>query len=362
MGGIWRDVLFSCRLFGKTRGLTALAILCLGLGIGVSTAIFSLINYVYLRPLPVSQANDVVVLSRGGEPMFSWPDYRDLRDRSRTLTAVAASTPTESSIDYQGNSNSAGAEAVTSSYAKAVGAPLSLGRWFRTDDEPAAVISYKTWHRVFNGDPDVLGKQLRSENMWYTVVGVAGREFAGTYLPIAIDIWLPFGVWAKQYPEIDLEDRERRHVMIFARLNPGVEPSQATAELNAIASNFPRTGETAAILVERARGTPNPNTRRQAAPAVTMLMALAGLILLIACINRQSPASARRRPPPRDRRKAGARSGPGAHHEAVVHRESVAGSLRRRRRHPLWLCPVPGNRGIPACDSVRGNSQPESQD
>src|SRR3974390_3158104 len=105
MGGIWRDVLFSFRLFGKTRGFTALATMCLGLGIGVSTAIFSLINYVYLRPLPVSQANNVVVLSHGGEPMFSWPDYRDLRDRSRTLAAVAASTPMESSIDYQGNSS-----------------------------------------------------------------------------------------------------------------------------------------------------------------------------------------------------------------------------------------------------------------
>src|SRR5215831_8788592 len=170
MGGIWRDVLFSFRLFGKARGFTALVVTCLGLGIGVSTAIFSLINYVYLRPLPVSQANDVVVLSRGVEPMFSWPDHRDLRDRSLTLAAVAASLPTESSIDYQGNSTAAGAEAVTANYAKAVGAPLALGRWFRTDDEPSAVISYKTWQRVFDGDADVLGKQVRSESRWYTVV------------------------------------------------------------------------------------------------------------------------------------------------------------------------------------------------
>jgi len=285
MGGFWRDVVYSFRLFRKSWGFTALAVTCLGLGIGVSTAIFSLINYVYLRPLPVSQANDVVVLSRGGEPMFSWPDYRDLRDRSRTLATVAASLPTESSIDYQGNSSAAGAEAVTANYANAVGAPLALGRWFRSDDELSAVISYKTWQRVFSGDPDVLGKQLRSESRWYTVIGVAGREFAGTYLPIGIDIWVPFGAWAKQYPDIDLENRDTRHAMIFARLNPGIEPSQAAAELNAIASNLPRTGETAPIFVERARGTPNPNTRRKAAPVVILLMAVAGLILLIACIN-----------------------------------------------------------------------------
>jgi predicted permease len=285
MGGIWRDILFSFRLVGKARGFTALAVTCLGLGIGVSTAIFSLINYVYLRPLPVSQANDVVVVSRGGEPMFSWPDYRDLRDRSHSLAAVAASTPTESSIDYQGNSTAAGAEAVTANYAKAIGAPLALGRWFRTDDEPSAVISYKTWQRVFGEDPDVLGKQVRSENRWYTVIGVAGKEFAGTYLPIGIDIWVPFGAWAKQYPNIELETRDRRHVMIFARLNPGFEPSQAAAELNAIASNLPRSGETAPIFVERARGTPNPNTRRKAAPIVILLLAVAGLILLIACVN-----------------------------------------------------------------------------
>jgi predicted permease len=285
MGGFWRDVVYSFRLFRKSRGFTALAVICLGLGIGVNTAIFSLINYVYLRPLPVAHANDLVILNRGGDPMFSWPDYRDLRDRSRTLAAVAASTPTESSIDYQGNSSSAGAEAVTANYAQAVGAPLALGRWFRTDDEPSAVISYKTWQRVFGSDPDVLGKQVRSESRWYTVVGVAGREFAGTYLPIGIDIWVPFRAWAGQFDDIDLENRERRRVMIFARLNSGIEPSQAAAELNAIASNLPRTGENASVFVERARGTPNPNTRRQAVPVVVMLVVVAALILLIACVN-----------------------------------------------------------------------------
>ena len=116
MRGWMMDLTYSMRLLRKSPGFTLLAVLCLGLGIGVNASIFSLVNFSFLRPLPVVEPDRVVVVSRGGSPLISYPDYRDLRDRSQTLAGLAASNPTESSLDFEGNSHPAAAEAVSASY------------------------------------------------------------------------------------------------------------------------------------------------------------------------------------------------------------------------------------------------------
>jgi hypothetical protein len=168
MRGWMLDLTYSLRLLRRSPGFTMLAVLCLGLGIGVNASIFSLVNFSFLRPLPVTEPDRVVVLSRGGSPLISYPDYRDLRDRNRSLAGLAASNPTESSLDFEGNSHPAAAEAVSVNYPQVIGVRPLLGRWFSSEDEPAAVISYRTWQRLFNGDPGVLGKRVRSETQWYS--------------------------------------------------------------------------------------------------------------------------------------------------------------------------------------------------
>ena len=171
------DLALAIRLMRKSPAFTLLALLCLALGIGVNASIFSLLDSVYLRPLPVGNADRVVVLSRGGSPLFPYPEYRALRDRNQSLDGLAVSEPEESDLSFEGNAMLIGAEPVSANYAAVLGARTSLGRWFTREDEPAAVISYHAWQQLFHGDPGVLGKTIRSESHAYTVVGVAPPEF-----------------------------------------------------------------------------------------------------------------------------------------------------------------------------------------
>ena len=282
------DVFYSLRQFAKAPGFTFLAVLCLGLGIGVNASIFSVLNSLFLRPLPVIAPDRVVVLSRGGAPLLSYPDFRDFRDRTTTLEGMAASFPTESSLDFDGLAHNAAAEAVSLDYPGVIGVRPFLGRWFQSEEEDSCVISYRAWQRFFAADPNVLGKRVRSETQWYTVIGVAPREFEGIYLPMSMDLWVPLRHWMNQHPGVPerMEDRGQPSVFIFGRMKPGVVPRQASAEINAVAAHLPH-AETKQppIVLEQVRGIPAANTRRNAAPVAAVLMAVVGVILLIACVN-----------------------------------------------------------------------------
>ncbi|MGA2737822.1 MAG: ABC transporter permease [Bryobacteraceae bacterium] len=300
MRGFLQDVTYSLRLARKSPSFTFLAMACLALGIGVNTSVFSMLNFLFFRPLPVQAPDRLVVLRREANPLISWPDYRDLRDHSQLLTGMAASNPTESSLDFDGETHAAAAEAVTLNYPQVIGVRPFMGRWFEREDEPAAVIGYRTWQRLFHADPHILGKRIRSETQWYTIVGVAPQEFAGIYLPLNMDIWVPFRMWAQQYPGLgqELEDRTRPRVFVFGRMKPGVAPPQVAAELNAIAGRIRRETAkdspleapnaapvSASLIVERVRGVPNARSRSASVPIAAVLMAVVGMVLLIACVN-----------------------------------------------------------------------------
>lgn len=278
------DFALSIRLLRKSPAFTLLALLCLALGIGVNASIFSLLDSVYLRPLPVGNADRVAVLSRGGSPLFSYSEYRALRDRNQSLEGLAISDPEESDVSFEGNAMLIGAEPISANYAAVLGARTVMGRWFTREDEPAAVISYHAWQQLFHGDPGVLGKTIRSESHAYTVVGVAPPEFAGIYAPLRIDLWVPFRYWAGN-------DVDRRRGMVLGCLKRGVGVSQAAAGLNTVDTLIHRENPDMAkdagapLLVELVRGIPNPVGRRKAMPAVILLMAVVALVLLIACIN-----------------------------------------------------------------------------
>jgi len=286
------DLRFGVRMLRKNPGFTAVAVLTLALGIGANASVFSLSNFVLMRPLAAPDAERVTVVSRAGRPLFSYPDFRDYQDRNQSFTALAASNPTESSLDYEGESRATAAEAVSASYSDVMKVRPLLGRWFSDENENVAVISYDAWQRMFGSDRAVLGKHVRSESQWYTVVGVAPPEFTGIYAPIRTDIWVPFRVWRNQYPNSDseLRDRTRPRVMIFGRLKPGVDPLQAAANLNAIDrqiqnENSGMPAARAPVLVERVQGMPSPVSRQSAVPFLIFLFAVVGAVLLIACVN-----------------------------------------------------------------------------
>ncbi len=165
-----------------------------------------------------------------------------------------------------------------------MGVRTTLGRWFHGEDEPSAVISYNSWQNLFHGDPNVLGKTVRSESHAYSVVGVAPPEFAGIYLPWRTDVWVPFRFWAG-------DNADRLRVMVFGTLQPGVAVIQASAELNTIATEMRRDDPTLVetadfpLELELVRGIPNPASRHQAMRIVILLMTVVSLVLLIACVN-----------------------------------------------------------------------------
>ena len=121
------DTRLALRMFCKSPGFTFLAVLCLALGIGVNASIFSLLDFVYLRPLPVGNADRLVVLSRGGDPQFSYVEYRRLADRSRLLGGLSASEPEESDLSFEGNAALIGAEPVSGNYAGVLAARTTPG-------------------------------------------------------------------------------------------------------------------------------------------------------------------------------------------------------------------------------------------
>jgi len=222
---LWQDVRYSLRVLRKSPGFTLLAVLCLALGIGVNTSVFTLLDFALLRPLPVPDPQHITILSRDGSPLFSYADYLDYRDRNQSFVSLAASIPTESSLDSGHEAHAAAAEAVSANYAATMKAPALLGRWFTDEANSVAVLSYAAWRRFFHADPAILGRRIRSESETYTVIGVATPEFTGIYAPLQTDLWIPLRVWVSQYPEARANFESRAHTgaraMVFGRLKPG---------------------------------------------------------------------------------------------------------------------------------------------
>jgi predicted permease len=292
---VWQDLRFAVRMLGKSPGFTFLAVLCLALGIGVNTSVFTVLDVAMLRPMPVSEPESMTILSRAGSPLISYPDYLGYRDRNHAFTALGATLPTESSLDANDENHLAAAEAVSGNYSETLGLSAFLGRWFTNENADVAVLSYATWRHLFNADPRVLGKRVRSESQSYTVIGVARPEFTGIYTPLQTDIWVPLRVWTKQYPEARAHLLDRAHpwpsVMIIGRLKPRVAVSQAAADLNGLDAQIRHENPTATasasapLVLEIIHGAPSPVTRRGAVPFVTLLFLVVGVVLLIACVN-----------------------------------------------------------------------------
>jgi putative ABC transport system permease protein len=282
------DVRYGVRQFKRSPGFSVLAVLCLGLGIGATTSIFSALNSVLFRPLPVADPGRVLMLSRGTGATFSHPDFEDLQARGRLLSGLTASFPMESDLDVDGVSEFVAAEVVSANYGAVLGVAPALGRWLTSETEPAAVISYAVWQNRFGGRANVLGRRIGSEAQSYTIVGVAPRAFTGIFAPYRTDIWVPM----RTRPTLTamLDNRSRRLVMVFGRLRVDATPGQASAELNGIAAQLAAergapTEPLSPIVAEPIHGIPNPGGRRLLRLSASLLLIVVGLVLLIACVN-----------------------------------------------------------------------------
>ena len=314
---MWRDVLFSLRTLRRNPLFAAVAVLSLALGIGANTAIFSLLDQVTLRSLPVNDPTRLVVLHRDFQPngtstsdnsesVFSYPMYRDLRDRDPAFRGVIARMGAGVTLARQGAAEQAFAEMVTGNFFQVLGVGAAIGRVLTPQDDtapganPVVVLSHTYWSSKCASNPAILDQTVTLNGQPMVVIGVAEARFHGIRPGDTPDLYVPVSMEKTVHPTWDAgEDRKFRWLNIFARLKPGITLSQAQAATNvayhAILENeLPGTGlrrdkDRAEFLNHRTQLKPAAqglnSLSKQFGKPLQVLMAMVGLVLLIACAN-----------------------------------------------------------------------------
>lgn len=293
MGNLLQDFRYALRLIGKNPAVTLVAILSLGLGVGANTAMFSIINGVLLRPIQVSDPEQVTVLYNTTN--CSYPDYLDYRDKSDVFSGVIAYAAVPLSMNAGEKAERLFGWIVSGNYFSVLGIRPAAGRVFTADDDiapgahPVAVISYNMWRSRFGSDPGVVGKPITLNGNGFTIVGVAQAGFRGTHPVFAPDVWVPLAMQAQIVPGQDmLGKRDQRWLEITGRLKPGVSMPQAQSVVNTITGQLEQSYPEPTV---RARvtlyllGNGDPALRRDLLPVAGVVMVMVGLVLLIACAN-----------------------------------------------------------------------------
>jgi len=304
-----QDVRYAARALCRTPAFTVIALLSLAVGIGACTGIFGLMNALLWKPLPVSDPGSLVLVwTRDGaapHPDFAMyhPMFREFRDRSTVFNGVSASWFVDrSNVILGSNGPNAGpvrAGMVSGDYFATLGIHAAIGRTFTPHDEsssaaPVAVIAYSFWQRKFNSTSDIIGRTLRLNQIVFTIVGVAPREFTGDQTGSLTDVWLPFTMQPAIMPEVP--PTPRHPTRIFARLKPGIGIAQAQIASQALyqqllAESIPQPTPQLAQQIARQRielqpaGTGYAPLREALSTPIAILMVLAALILLAGCSN-----------------------------------------------------------------------------
>jgi predicted permease len=297
-----QDLHYAVRVLRRNPGYALTAMVCLALGIGVNSTVFSMVNELFWQPLPLPHSGRLAIVGRESDGMAcSYRDYLEFRQRAsapagRLFSGLVAYDDMRVAIDSGGMSHIVGADAVTANFADVLEMPAQLGRWFMPEDDrlgsdPVAVIGDGTWARLFGRSPDVIGQRVRIGTERYRVIGVAPPGFVGMSPPHLVEIWMPL---ASQPDVRDLlanpGEWERPLVQMIGRLADGQGTREAEAGMRAldarIRRDFPRDNAPAgAITVAVATGASRPDVRAVAAPMAALLLSVTAVVLLIACVN-----------------------------------------------------------------------------
>jgi predicted permease len=305
------DLRLALRTLARNPGFAAVTVLSLALGIGANTAIFSVVDAVVLKMLPVRDPERLVTVAsahpRGVSFGFSHPLYVDLRDGGAKQVELIASATTALSLAAGGQTDRALGEIVSGNYFPVLGVRPALGRLLGPEDDrnpgghPVAVLSHGLWRRRFGGDPSVVGAVISLNARAFTVVGVAAANFTGVRVGMAPEIWAPMAMQVELMPGWKaLGDRRRSWLELLGRLRPGVTLPQAQAALGpafqqameqwgrSLSPGVPPAAlrslaEQRLLLQDGAQG--RSFLRQFAARPLLVLMAVAGFVLLIACAN-----------------------------------------------------------------------------
>jgi macrolide transport system ATP-binding/permease protein len=294
-----QDVHFGLRMLRRSPGFTILTILCLTLGIGANAAVFSWVEGILLRPYPlVTHQERLVALSGtvGDErTQTSWPDLRDVQRNCTLCESVFVSSITGATLNIGERAESITGSIVSSNYFDAIGVHPIMGRAFEPAEDsgrnahPVVVISYHLWQTRFKGDPEILGKTQRLDNVVHTIVGVMPESFYGTFVGRYIEFWVPLSMVEVYNPGANkLEDRGARWAEAYVRLKPGVTRIQVQQEISAIAarvaSDYPATNRGHGIRVWALWQTPF-NHAGELLPIFEIMVVVVLFVLLIVCAN-----------------------------------------------------------------------------
>jgi putative ABC transport system permease protein len=284
----WQDVRYALRAFASNPGFTVVTILTLALGIGANTAIFSIVNAVLLRPLPFQNPEQLCVITERlpSVPVVgpSYENFQDFRERAKSFSGMSATRLTTMTLTGAGEPERLPAQITSASMFSLLGVNARLGRTFAPEEDRAGgqqvvVLSNGFWKRRLAGSEEALGKSITLDNKSYTIIGVLP---AGYQLLVPADVYVPFEPWAKTLPD----DRNwHPGITAVGRLRDGVTLGQARSEMATIAANLAQeyptydTGMGADVTSMRDRLVSNIR------PALLLMLAAVGLVLLIACGN-----------------------------------------------------------------------------
>jgi macrolide transport system ATP-binding/permease protein len=306
LASFFADIRFGARMLRKSPGLAAVAVLTLTLGVGATTAIFSVTNEVFGRGLPASSPGRLVGLrfdqkNNSAESTFSYPDFEDIRRQAHSFSAMFAYRIGLDGLDEGNRADQIVTSFVTSDYFTTLGLKPAAGRLILPTEgrvpgsDPIVVLGYSYWREKFGSDPTIVGKQVEVDGRAFTVVGVAPKDFRGLFSVVDIQAFLPINMFS-------IEDRDRgwandrtsRSLYVLGRLRTGVSPEGAQASLDVIArrlaQQYPKDWRDAAIETypgeaANALYQPSRHTYRLEQMAAGLFLALAGLVFLLACFN-----------------------------------------------------------------------------
>ena len=289
-----QDLRLALRRLAKTPAFTVVTVLTLALAIGANTTTFSALNHFLLRPLPVDRPDQLVFLNSGRGPTQSYPDYLDLRDRNRTLAGLIAYRISPVAFSQGGKNAQLWGYEATGNYFDVLGVHALLGRTLTPDDDrrgtthPVIVLNYNAWRNRFGGDPNIVGKTAKLNGLDYTIIGVMPKEFYGTEVLLAPEFWAPMTMVPQIEPGNDWLDRRGTHnIDLVGRIKPGFTERQAAADVNLIAADLSRTHrEDEGMRIELSPpGLIGATLRGPVIGFTSVLLGVAGMVLLIACVN-----------------------------------------------------------------------------
>lgn len=300
MENLWKDLLYGARLLRKSPAFTLLAVLSLALGMGANTAIFSVVNALLLRPLPVERPEELVGLYRTIKQeqsfnRFSYPNYVDFRDQNDVFANLSAYYFTPLNLRAGDSGARVYGHLVSGNFFATLGINPLLGRFIAPEDDrtpgghPVAVLSYGLWQRQFGGDQEIVGTEVAINGHAFTVIGVAPASFKGTEVSMAPEIYVPMMMAAQAIPGSPiLVDRASGYLRVLGRLKPGVSVQQAQTACDTIADRlqqqYPKENEAMGVAVIDTF-TLHPQFRSGVRNFLLVMLGLVGLVLLIACVN-----------------------------------------------------------------------------